>query len=176
MILYFVRHGETELNVNHILQGSAIDEPLDSEGIKEIQALLPNLPKDFAIIYSSPHKRVLQSAEIIKDYSGKEIEVRTELEERNFGSLTGKKWDEIPDGQELRTKDQNQEYDYRPYGGESVEDVTARLESFLQLAKKSELEAALAVSSIGIIRLLYKILLNERVVEVENGSIHRFEI
>jgi len=176
MIIYFVRHGQTDLNVHHILQGNTVDEPLNDEGVKEMEVLLPTLPKDFEIIYSSPHKRVLQSAEIIKEYSGKEINIRKELEERDFGSLDGKTWDAIPEGQELVVKDINQQYDYRPYGGESVGDVTLRLQKFLQIAKNSEHRAALAVSSVGIVRLLYKILLNEKVVKIKNGSIHRFEI
>lgn len=176
MILYFVRHGQTDFNKTHRLQGVAFDEPLNAEGEREVQDLLPNLPANFEVIFASPLKRVQMSAQIIADYSHKLIITKSEVSERDFGSLAGKTWDDIPEGRELQKIDQQQKYDYRPYGGESVEDVTARLKHFIEFAKSSKYQSGLVVSSIGILRLAYKVLLNENVVEIKNASVHRFEI
>jgi len=176
MILHFVRHGQTDFNISHRLQGIAIDEPLNETGTKEMIDLLPHLPKDFEVIYSSPLKRVLMSAEIISKDSSKPIVTKTEISERDFGSLAGKTWDEIPNGRELQAIDKQHKYDYRPYGGEAVEDVEKRLNNFFEDAKLSGYKSALVVSSIGIIRLVYKILKGEHVTEVKNASVHTFEI
>jgi broad specificity phosphatase PhoE len=176
MIIYLVRHGQTDFNKNHQLQGRVFDEPLNSDGIKEINDLLPNLPKDFEVIYSSQHKRVLESAEIISNYSGKPIIINKNLEERDFGSLDGKTWNDIPGGHELQLIDIKQQYDYRQYGGESVEDVAKRFQTFLEEVKRSPYDISLVVSSVGVVRLFYKILLNEVVADIQNASVHKFEI
>ncbi len=176
MILYFVRHGQTDFNKTHRLQGTAFDEPLNSDGEKEMHDLLPNLPTDFEVIFASPLKRVQMSAQIISDFSHKPIITRDEISERSFGSLAGKTWDDIPNGRELQATDREQWYDYRPFGGESVEDVTERLKQFIEYAKTSGYQSALVVSSIGILRLVYKVLLNQHVIEIKNASVHTFKI
>jgi broad specificity phosphatase PhoE len=176
MILYFVRHGQTDFNKTHRLQGLEFNEPLNALGEKEMQDLLPNLPTDFEVIFASPLKRVQMSAEIIAHHFHKPIITKEEITERDFGSLAGKTWDDIPNGRKLQTIDRKQEYDYRPYGGESVDDVIARLKHFLDYAKTPGYQSALVVSSIGILRLVYKILLDENVIEIKNASVHRFEI
>jgi len=176
MILYFVRHGQTDFNKTHRLQGVEFDEPLNAEGEKEMNDLLPNLPTGFEVIFASPLKRVQMSAQIIADYSHKPIITKKELSERDFGSLAGKTTDEIPNGYELREIDRQLKYDYRPFGGESVEDVAVRLKQFIEYAKGSGYQSALVVSSIGILRLAYKVFLNQIVTEIENASVHAFEI
>ena len=176
MILYFIRHGQTDFNKEHRLQGVEFDEPLNAEGEKEMHDLLPNLPTDFEVIFASPLKRVQMSAQIIADYSHKPIVIKEELSERDFGSLAGKTWSEIPNNLELQTLDREQRYDYRAFGGESFEDVALRLERFISYAKDSSYASALVVSSIGVLRVAYKIVLNENIVDIDNASVHRFEI
>jgi len=176
MILYFIRHGQTDFNITHRLQGISIDEPLNETGLQEMKDLLPNLPSDFEVVYSSPLKRVQMSADIISKSMGKAIVLKSEISERDFGSLAGKTWDEIPNGRQLQAIDKEHKYDYRSYGGESVDDVEKRLKKFFEDAKASGYKSALVVSSIGIIRLVYKLLKGEHVTEVKNASVHTFEI
>lgn len=176
MNLYFVRHGQTNFNITHRLQGVAIDESLNEAGIKEMEELLPLLPKDFEVIYSSPLKRVMMSSQIISQKFGKEILITNKISERDFGSLAGKTWDEIPNGRELQKIDRDQKYDYHEFGGESVQDVQKRLEDFFAESKQSGKNSALVVTSIGIIRLVYKMLLNQDVIEVKNASVHQFRV
>jgi alpha-ribazole phosphatase len=176
MILYFVRHGQTDFNKIHRIQGVQFDEPLNDEGVHAMEALLTELPKDFGVIFSSPLKRVAASAEIISRHTGKPVVMSNNLSEKDFGSLAGKLWDEIPNGEELHKKDGLIEYDYRPYGGESVADVEKRFRSFLDEARSID-KTALVVTSIGIIRLAYKVLLGKTgVTDVKNASVHTFEI
>lgn len=65
MKIYFVRHGQTDWNIQHRLQGSA-DIPLNKTGINQAQILkekINNLDIDFII--SSPLKRAVDTANII---------------------------------------------------------------------------------------------------------------
>ncbi|HZQ73977.1 MAG TPA: histidine phosphatase family protein [Burkholderiales bacterium] len=173
MALHFVRHGETDFNARGRLQGPIIDEPINANGARQIRELVPALP-EFELIFSSPLKRARMSAEIIARATGKALVLREDLSERSFGSLAGKTWDEIPDGEALRLADRELRYDYRPYGGEAVEDVEARLRSFFRDAEATGYASVLAVSSMGIIRLAYKLKLGRAVAHIANASLHSF--
>lgn len=176
MILYCVRHGQTDFNKNHIIQGIKLDEPLNVNGERQIRNLIAHIPNDFEVLFSSSLRRVLSSADMISQETGKQIIINDDLTERDFGSLAGKTWDDIPNGRDLQKIDREQKYDYREYGGESVEDVKKRIESFLDYVKKSGYKKVLVVTSVGIIRLLYLMLKNENVIEIDNASVHIFEI
>jgi broad specificity phosphatase PhoE len=176
MNLYFIRHGETDFNKEHRLQGVQFDEPLNADGIAAMNDLVKVLPTDFEVIYASSLKRVMMSAEIISKAVHKPIIVNDDLIEKSVGSLAGKTWDEIPNSDDLHKKDSLLEYDYRPFGGESVDDVKERFSHFIEAAKRSN-KSALVVTSIGVIRIAYRILLGkEGKIEVKNASVHTFQI
>jgi len=141
-----------------------------------MRSLLPQLPKDFCVIFSSSLKRTLASAKIIAAYSRREIIVTEKLTERDFGTLAGRTWDDIPNGRSLQNMDRKQQYDYSPYGGESVRDVEERLMSFFDEAEGLGYSSAVVVSSIGVIRLAYKLLLNKTIIDIDNASIHQFDL
>ncbi|MEY2641284.1 MAG: hypothetical protein RL150_677 [Candidatus Parcubacteria bacterium] len=176
MIFYFIRHGETDFNKQHRIQGVTVDEPLNEEGVKQMVDSIPDLPKDFDIIFSSSLKRVATSSQIVADALKKKIIFDDSLREQDFGSLAGKMWSEIPNGDTLRIHNKNQTYDYRQYGGESVIDVEKRIHTFIHQAKTLEYEKVLVVTSKGIIRLMYKMFQNKSDVDVPNGSVHTFEV
>ncbi|MBX4188401.1 MAG: histidine phosphatase family protein, partial [Candidatus Doudnabacteria bacterium] len=125
MELIFVRHGETEFNKHKQVMGQRIDALLDEKGLEQAHEVLPKLPKEFVLIYSSPLKRAAQTAQVIADYFDKNIEIRKELMERDFGSLSGKTWKEMEDetGKPMFELDSKQEYDYSEFGGESASQV-----------------------------------------------------
>ncbi|MBI3572318.1 histidine phosphatase family protein [Candidatus Kaiserbacteria bacterium] len=175
-ILYLVRHGQTDFNKTHRLQGTKFNESLNEQGVKEIQDCLRNLPRDIEVVFSSDLERSLSSAKIISSHFNKPLVIREELRERDFGSLAGKTWDEIPSGRELQSLDKALAYDYRPYGGESVQDATARLEKFLNELRASKYETAVAVTHNGIFRLAHKLLKEQHIAGVENASAHKFEV
>ena len=66
MVIYVLRHGETDWNTKHWLQGTT-DIPLNQNGIEvaEITAeALKEVP--FDVIFSSPLQRAHQTAEILR--------------------------------------------------------------------------------------------------------------
>lgn len=88
--LYIVRHGETEWNKAHIIQGHK-DSPLTPEGTRQVHATAQIL-KDvhFDAIFSSDSSRAKETAKIIR--LNRELAIKTSqlLRERKFGPFEGK--------------------------------------------------------------------------------------
>jgi len=92
---YFVRHGQTQYNLERRFQGS-IDVSLNENGVlqaKEAARLLSN--HRYTRIISSPAKRVLQTAHIIAEADSTAIRHEKDLMEFNVGSLEGQRIDAV---------------------------------------------------------------------------------
>lgn len=88
-MIIFVRHGETDLNKQNIMQGR-LDEPLNEKGIKQAKQTANQLRNEkFDIIYSSPLKRAKQTAKIIGQFHDAKIIVDERINEIDLGDLTG---------------------------------------------------------------------------------------
>ncbi len=85
-----VRHGETEWNHHTRTQGTT-DIPLNDTGLAQATAaakLVAGTPWD--ALYTSPLKRALQTADIIRDHlSLPDLRARVALMERHFGVAEG---------------------------------------------------------------------------------------
>jgi broad specificity phosphatase PhoE len=89
-MLYIVRHGETDWNVAHRVQGKQPNIPLNANGrrqAKELAQKIADLQIDVCLC--SPLQRAVETAEII--YGGKII-IDERLTERGFGPLEGEVW------------------------------------------------------------------------------------
>ena len=136
MILYIVRHGQTDWNLEYRMQGRA-DIELNATGIKEAENLAEQLKDvDFVACYSSPLKRALKTAEIIVGDAPIIIDER--LAERGFGDGEGHRgtpeeifpsvsWKDIFD---LRR-------DLDVHGIEKISSVFARTADFIEDLKKA---------------------------------------
>jgi 2,3-bisphosphoglycerate-dependent phosphoglycerate mutase len=92
--LFYVRHGETEMNVAELLSGT-IETPLTKNGIaqaiktgKEVKANLPKID----LIVCSPLGRAYETAKLIAkeiDYPVLQIQQNDLLVERTYGVLEG---------------------------------------------------------------------------------------
>lgn len=118
-----------------------------------------------------------QTAEILNKDLGLPVYYDARLRERGFGSLEGKEWSSFdPDGS-LHQKDDRQEYDYRSFGGESVEDVKHRLfASFKDIVQKEGGQPVLIVAHGGVIRLLQHLYGRDVERLIRNGSVHEFNL
>lgn len=109
-----LRHGQTDWNINFLLQG-VTDIPMNETGIEQIKMAAKAIKaEDWDIILTSPLSRARQTAEIIAHHVGFPQIVENELlKERSFGEAEGlshEQWrakysnlDEIPGG-ESRTQ------------------------------------------------------------------------
>lgn len=88
--IYLVRHGQTDYNARHLLQGR-LDVPLNETGLaqaRESAEKLKDIP--FQKIYYSPLKRARQTAEEIYNFhTESEFVEAPELSERYFGKYEG---------------------------------------------------------------------------------------
>ena len=91
---YFVRHGETDWNVQGRFQGIE-DIPLNDTGKEQARRCGMGLKKSgipFDYVISSPLQRAFDTAETIADYLELETVQREPLRiERDFGKVSGKK-------------------------------------------------------------------------------------
>lgn len=157
--LYFIRHGQTISNVKHIRQGVQIDDYLDTQGIIQTENIVPIIQTlDLDILFTSYLHRAEESAAIINSHLKEPLPIYHDfrLRERDFGSLTGhpqEYWDEkLPNNREL---EEMQAYDYRPFGGENVENVRQRcFSAVLDIINNYEHRNVGIITHNGIIRLL----------------------
>lgn len=95
MKLYITRHGQTDWNAKHIIQGRT-DIPLNEEGRKQAQTTsekLQDLP--FDMIISSPLKRAYETASIINQAHQLDILCDERVMERGFGEYEGAALDKL---------------------------------------------------------------------------------
>lgn len=92
MELAFIRHGKTKGNIQSRYIGTT-DEDLCKEGIEELRSNIHIYPKA-DIIFTSPMKRCIQTAEVI--YPGIErLNIIDEFREIDFGEFEGKNYVEL---------------------------------------------------------------------------------
>ncbi len=175
MIIYFIRHGETQSNKEHRITGH-VDSLLTEDGIAQAEKAALEIASDFSEIYSSDLIRCKDTSAILNKKLNIPITYDSRLRERSFGSLEGKTWNDIEGSDVLKKLDKTQSYDYRPYGGESVDDVKERVLSFIDDIRNTKRDKKiLVVSSGGVIRLLHNILHGEAPGVIHNSSVHKFE-
>jgi broad specificity phosphatase PhoE len=157
--IFFIRHGETISNISHIRQGVRIDDYLDTAGVLQTQKIIPLIKLlGLDVLFSSYLHRAEETAALINNNLPEHIKLLHDfrLRERDFGLLTGKgseEWDRLlPNHRQL---EQIQAYDYRPFGGESVEDVRQRAVScLLDVIQNYDHQNIGIITHNGIIRLL----------------------
>ena len=91
MKIAIVRHGQTDLNKQGIVQGRS-DHHLNDVGISqahELGNILKEKKLTFDVIYASQMKRAIETAEILKPYLNYSDEIiqSDQFIERNFGKL-----------------------------------------------------------------------------------------
>ena len=140
-MLYIVRHGETDWNKEHRIQGHQ-DIPLNNQGIIDAEKVKEKLKDiDFDIVFSSPLKRAYETAKII---TNKDIIIDNRLIERYNGKLEG-----INDEELLQSIDWDD--DNSPYEIEKLSDLSNRVFSFLdEILDKYNNKNILVVTHAGI--------------------------
>lgn len=95
MILYLVRHGETDHNRNSLALGRA-DVPLNDRGIAQASRLGEALAGEpIAAVYSSPLTRALQTAEAVASHRDVRVQVKPGLIEMDIGEADGLTFPEV---------------------------------------------------------------------------------
>lgn len=170
MKIHIVRHGQTELNVQGLINGD-LEDALTDTGKEQARKASLLLPDNIKHIYSSSLNRAKQTAEIINEKYGVPMTIHNELKEVNFGILNGS-----PYLDEYKARHQALDYDWRP-SGECIEDVKERVLKILEIIRNENTdEEVLVVAHGGIVRLINFLESGEIIKEIENASIHTFDL
>ncbi len=129
--IWFVRHAQSEYNKKHLFTGWH-DPNLTNKGKEAALSLSEELSSiDFNYVFCSPLKRASQTVQhIIKDKNNVIYDDR--LKERSYGDWSGLNKTEIKEkvGEDLFLS-ARRGWSTKPPNGESLEDVSKRVESFL---------------------------------------------
>ncbi|MBO5867747.1 MAG: histidine phosphatase family protein [Oscillospiraceae bacterium] len=156
MKLFMVRHGQTTANVANLLYGQ-MEFPLTEMGQKQAEAIRPILAKHkFDRVYSSDLGRAIETQRIaLPGVEG----IRTPLlREINIGKLTGLTYTEAEETYPEEIKAARVAgYDW--FGGESHDDLLARMRAFLDMLEADPCENVIAFSHRGMLGFMLQVVL-----------------
>ncbi|MCE0496399.1 MAG: histidine phosphatase family protein [Methylacidiphilales bacterium] len=154
--IFLVRHGATILTAEDRFAG-ATDVPLSDEGRRQARRLSLRLQNaQIAAVYASTMSRTVETARILAEPHGLEVQQREGLKEISHGH-----WEQLTRKEvEERFPEEASEWDRDPYtfapaGGESGLAVTARaLPTLIELVRVHPGQNVVVVSHKATIRLL----------------------
>ena len=130
-MIYIIRHGQTEMNQAHALQGRS-DQPLNENGIRQAQEAAKGFGSlRFDRVYSSPLGRAIQTAEIVAP--GVPIVVDDRLIEMDYGPYEGVDLTDMP--AELIEFFRDFVHNPAPEGMEQLSSVVKRSGAFIEEIK-----------------------------------------
>ena len=159
--IFLVRHGATVLTAEDRFAG-ATEVELSDEGREQVRRLALRLSGEKIVaVYASPMGRTVETAQILAEPHGLEIQTRDGLREISHGrweQMTRKEVEAaFPEEADAWEKDP---YTFAPVGGESGLAVTARaLPVLMDIVREHKGEDVLIVSHKATIRLLLSSLL-----------------
>jgi len=154
----FVRHGETDWNVQRRIQGH-LDIPLNHTGRAQAMAVAFTAAHHrFSAIYSSDLGRAMQTARAIGEREGIEVRPFPDLRERNYGIFQGITAAEAADRfPQAHLHYKSRDPDYRFETGESMRDLVRRVSTAVQwIGRHHAGESVCAVTHGGVLDILYR--------------------
>ena len=153
--LILVRHGESSGNRERIYATSPHDLPLTELGYRQALEAAHRIAELFhpQLVVTSSYKRASETARIIAGALGQPLEFEPNLHEREIGAHRGRAYDSFltePD------YDPRRPWAWKPQGGESYEDVQARVGPILdRLAAAHPTKDVIVVSHGGVMVCLW---------------------
>ena len=136
--IWFVRHAESEANVKRIYANTGDSFPLTANGFEQVRSKSGRFSASKILaVYSSPLLRAIQTAEEICRLKKIAIQIAPELCEYNMGiyegtsSLPGTPG-AISDAESKRRWFEQNDFDARSPGGESLHDMRGRFLPFVR--------------------------------------------
>jgi len=167
--IYFIRHGETDYNKRHIIQGSGINSSLNETGRAQGKAFYEHYKStDFEIIFVSALQRTRQT---VTDFIGEKISTEEwkELNEIGWGDSEGK--ESTPEDHQIYKNMINEwaqgNLNASMKNGESAGELIDRLTQFVNHLKTRSETYILVCTHGRAMRCLMTILKNEHPREME---------
>ena len=178
-----IRHGETVWNTEKRIQGQ-LNSELTENGILQAELVAGALKKrSFDVLITSDLGRTAHTARIINNELQLPFQLNSNLRERNFGILQGKKYLEIERhlGADYHFFKQR-EPDYEVPEGESIGQLYRRVTSEIENLSNKYKDQNVLIVAHGLVleMIMYKTfsvpLNNSRVFSINNSSISSFYI
>ncbi|VAX39336.1 phosphoglycerate mutase family protein [hydrothermal vent metagenome] len=135
-LIYLVRHGATDANEQrpYVLQGASMDHSLSETGKQQANYVGMFLSKfDIDVIYASPMKRAVETAQAIASHHSLEVQTREKLVEVDVGKWEGMNWDDIMSQYPSEYKNfMSDPSTYSYYEGETYGDVLVRTQPVIE--------------------------------------------
>jgi broad specificity phosphatase PhoE len=153
--LILVRHGESSGNRDRIFATSPHDLPLTELGYRQAHEAARRIAQLFRpeLVVTSAYLRASETARIIAGALGLPLEIEPNLHEREIGAHRGRSYDSFltePD------YDPQRPWAWKPQGGESYEEVQARVGPILdRLAAAHTARDVVIVSHGGVMTALW---------------------
>jgi len=177
MILYLLRHGQTDWNIKGRVQGWT-DTLINDTGVEQARLAAQKLKRyDIETIYSSDLKRAKKTADIVSGYLDLPVHYTKRLREINFGKAEGvKKTDLIAKFPHISPafNDINnpERYEVRYPNGESIGEVQQRFIKFVNKLSDEGCKNVLIVTHGMLVRIFTEFCLR-KTIKIENGSVLR---
>lgn len=155
-IIYLVRHGQTEWNVEHKMQGHQ-NSPLTDLGVKQAEWLGESIQDEpIDIIYSSSSPRAHKTAELIRGNRDIEIIDTDDFKEISLGIWEGKSQEEVKGNcPEQFHYFWNDPENFHVQGSESFRDVFNRAIRYVQqIINNHEGHSILIVTHTVVVKLI----------------------
>jgi probable phosphoglycerate mutase len=153
--LLMVRHGESTWNVLGLIQGHADAPTLTAKGRRQSALVAEQLaPGGAEAIYSSDLARARETAAFVGQALGLPVAIDPALRERCFGSYEGLPLGALGPADSGIRGDHVADAAARPDGGESLDEVYARVGSFLERIQREHDGDVILVSHGGAIRAM----------------------
>jgi probable phosphoglycerate mutase len=133
MRFYFVRHGQSEANVQRVISNRDLPHPLTPLGRQQAEAVAQSFEDvPLAAIYSSPILRAAQTAQIVAAFKGLPFEMADALREPDCGIMEGRGDEEAwAEHARVTTDWLAGKLDSRIEGGENYNELRARFVPFI---------------------------------------------
>lgn len=179
MKIYYVRHGQTDLNLAKKMQGGGTEKELNETGVSQAYNTKKELENvKYDLVICSPMKRAKQTAEIINE--GRDIPIITDerIRERKLGEYEGRDVTE-----EMENNIWDYKLNYNIPNGENLHDFEKRIDEFFDdIKEKYHDKSVLIVAHGGIAKVikahLYGMPESQNLAEISmnNCEIIEFEI
>ena len=147
MLLILIRHGETESNRERLALGRE-DVPLNEKGCRQAAALAASLAGvSVAAVYASPLCRAVETARLLAEERGLEVQVDEDFIEMAVGDLEGLSPREMIEryGDFLQKWFSTEAGSLRMPGGESLQDVQDRAWAAIERLRERHPEQTVVV-------------------------------
>ncbi len=152
MKIWITRHGQTNLNKAHLMQGR-VDEPLNEVGKMQAQEARKQIENvHFDAVFASPLDRAIETASILGHVPRSTIQIDERIIETDFGKYEKRPYNQL--GIRMSLYWACPEIFPAPKSVESIDAMVTRAHGFLKELETKDYENVLIVCHGGIMRVL----------------------